>query len=439
MPVTRPASPAAAATSGFATLVDGIFLVDASSGGTIPDLLGGNPLNVVNAVYTTDAVIGKSLRSSGSGIQVVSNIAPNATIGAYPFAAGCVFTASGVSGTNNGLFSLIDSAGDRQSGGLFAICYYDSAGSVFLTWRVLAGDSPAGVTGIGSVDTSGAINGLGWRVDGNNAITICVNGAISHTVFGAENDASFDATFRLRGTSLLGDVNFSQGTVAFDCDTHLNMSLMWRAHGANPNDAAIQAWTADPWTILAVSGGSTAVTTNGPSSGQINVASTNFNIGVNGATISGTLVVTPHSDKAGTFSPTTVSLTTGSPTATCTFTPTAAGAHSITTTNNGGLTNSTPLTYAVSATASITFTLVASATDSTPQAGLSSLHWRWTDITDVNSAAPPTDEGNTATTNGSGVCTISLPHSALTSGGTGFLEIWNAAKTLRGAAFVTVT
>lgn len=254
MPTSRPASPASASLTGIASVVNTIYLVDAVSGSTIPDLLGGNALSVTNAVYTTDAVIGKSLRSSGSGIQAATNAGD--IISSYPFSGGCIFTSAGVSGANNGLFSLIDSAGDRQSGGLFAICYYDSTGAVYLTWRVLAGDSPYGVTGIGSLNTDGTINAIGYRVDGKNAITICVNGSISHTVFQAANDASFDVTFRLEGTSILGDVNFTQTTTSFDCDTHLNMALMWRAHGSNPTDSQIQTWSADPWSILAGASGS---------------------------------------------------------------------------------------------------------------------------------------------------------------------------------------
>lgn len=100
--------------------------------------------------------------------------------------------------------------------------------------------------------------------------------------------------------------------------------------------------------------GATAVTLSGPASGITNQASSNFTVGANGA-ISGTVTVTPASTLAGTFTPTTVQISAAAPTATFTFTPTVDGAHSITLTNDGGLTN--PSAHAYSAAASSTLTI----------------------------------------------------------------------------------
>ena len=101
-------------------------------------------------------------------------------------------------------------------------------------------------------------------------------------------------------------------------------------------------------------GPATGITTSGPSGGTVGAASTNFTVGVTpaGGTISGTVIVTP-SDSAGggTFAPTTVSVTTASPTATFTYTPASVGAKTISVTNNGGLTNPANLTYTVTAAA----------------------------------------------------------------------------------------
>lgn len=98
-------------------------------------------------------------------------------------------------------------------------------------------------------------------------------------------------------------------------------------------------------TYTATSGAATAVTMSGPSSGTVSVASTNFTIGANG-TITGTVVVTP-SDAAngGTFTPTTVSISSGTPTATFTYTPASTGVKTISITNNGGLTNPSNISY----------------------------------------------------------------------------------------------
>jgi hypothetical protein len=202
-------------------------------------------------------------------------------------------------------------------------------------------------------------------------------------------------------------------------------------------DAALEAQTGDPWIILAGAGGATTVTATGPSSGAVNAASTNFSIGVNATPISGTLTVTPASNKAGTFSPTTVSLTTGSPSATCTFTPTVSGAHTISFTNNGSLTN--PSTIAYTVRPAVTFELVASPTDSTPQASLTAIHWMSRDVTDADNGAAPTDHGNAATTNGSGIATIPLPNSTLTNGQNCMVVYHNAAGTTGGIYIGPVT
>lgn len=106
----------------------------------------------------------------------------------------------------------------------------------------------------------------------------------------------------------------------------------------------------------------TGVTMAGPTGGATSVASTNFTVGVTpvGSAITGTVIVTPSDGGGGgTFSPTSVNLTTGAPTATFTYTPSAtAGARTISVTNNGSLTDPSNITYtsaAAVAPAAITF------------------------------------------------------------------------------------
>lgn len=114
----------------------------------------------------------------------------------------------------------------------------------------------------------------------------------------------------------------------------------------------------------------TGVALTGPTTGAVSVASTNFTVGVTpvGGTITGTVVVTPSdSGGGGTFSPTSVSLTTASPSATFTYTPSAtAGARSITVTNNGSLTNPAAITYTSTAAAVTAYTITGQGT--TPNA-----------------------------------------------------------------------
>ena len=93
----------------------------------------------------------------------------------------------------------------------------------------------------------------------------------------------------------------------------------------------------------------TAVTMTGPTTGTVGVASTNFTIGANGV-ITGTVVVTPSDAGAGgTFTPTSVSISSASPTGTFTYNAASTGAKTISVTNNGSLTNPSNITYTASA------------------------------------------------------------------------------------------
>lgn len=102
----------------------------------------------------------------------------------------------------------------------------------------------------------------------------------------------------------------------------------------------------------ATAAAATAITlTNAsPASGAVGVASNNLTVGANGI-ITGTIVVTPSDGGAsGTFTPTTVSISSGTPTATFTYTPASpTGAKTISVTNDGGLLNPSSVTYTATA------------------------------------------------------------------------------------------
>lgn len=93
----------------------------------------------------------------------------------------------------------------------------------------------------------------------------------------------------------------------------------------------------------------TAVTMSGPSSGTVNIASTNFTTGANG-TITGTVRVTPSDGGGGgTFIPSYVDISSGTPTATFTYTAASTGGKTISVTNNGGLSNPSNITFTAAA------------------------------------------------------------------------------------------
>jgi len=107
----------------------------------------------------------------------------------------------------------------------------------------------------------------------------------------------------------------------------------------------------------ATAAASITVTPPSPASGVVGVASGSWTVGADG-TITGTVVVTPSdSGGGGTFSPTTVSISSGSPTGTFTYTPASSGAKSISVTNDGSLSNPGASTYTATGGAATALTL----------------------------------------------------------------------------------
>jgi hypothetical protein len=101
----------------------------------------------------------------------------------------------------------------------------------------------------------------------------------------------------------------------------------------------------------------TATTLNGPGSGTTGVASTLFTVGLNGPPV-GTVIVTPSDGGAGgSFTPVTVALSTGTPTATFTYTPASPGVKTLTLTNNASLSNPPLWAYTSNAVGATTLTL----------------------------------------------------------------------------------
>jgi hypothetical protein len=96
----------------------------------------------------------------------------------------------------------------------------------------------------------------------------------------------------------------------------------------------------------------------GPTTGNVGVTSAPFTVTLSGAAI-GTVTVTPSAGVGvGTFTPTSVNLTTGSPSNTFTYTPPSAGTKTISVTNTGGLADPAPLTYTVADVTHLLNTLI---------------------------------------------------------------------------------
>lgn len=101
----------------------------------------------------------------------------------------------------------------------------------------------------------------------------------------------------------------------------------------------------------------TAYTFTGPSSGEVNLASTNFTVTPNGNATG--ITVTPASDGAGSFTPASVTFT-GTAARTFTYTPTSTtgSPHTLSVTDDGGLTDPAAIDYTVNAAADLLSGLV---------------------------------------------------------------------------------
>ena len=127
--------------------------------------------------------------------------------------------------------------------------------------------------------------------------------------------------------------------------------------------------------IVSASGSATSVVISNasPATGQVGQLSNNFTVGANG-TITGTVAVTPSDNGGGgSFVPTVVNISSGSPTATFKYLPGATGAKSITTSNNGALSDPAAVTYTVTAAAATTLTVTLTTDGITPIPNLTGL------------------------------------------------------------------
>jgi hypothetical protein len=92
---------------------------------------------------------------------------------------------------------------------------------------------------------------------------------------------------------------------------------------------------------------------SGPSSGGVGVPSAPFTVQLpSGGAAAGGIIITPHegllTDAPVTpFNPNTVTISTGTPSATFVYTPASTGVKTLYVTNNSGLTDPSPLTYTV--------------------------------------------------------------------------------------------
>ena len=93
------------------------------------------------------------------------------------------------------------------------------------------------------------------------------------------------------------------------------------------------------------------VNLTGPTTGLNNTSSSDFSVAANGAIVADVIVTPSDAGNGGTFTPSTITLTSASLSGTFKYTPTSNGAKTISITNSGNLQNSPALTYTVTTAA----------------------------------------------------------------------------------------
>lgn len=176
--------------------------------------------------------------------------------------------------------------------------------------------------------------------------SVAANGAITGTVVVTPDDNGGGGTFS--PTSINLSSGSPTGTFTYAAASAGAKSVGVTNNGALTNPADI--------TFTASAAAATAITLTGPTAGAVGSPSSAFSVAANGV-ITGTVVVTPSDSAAGgTFTPSSVSINSASPTATFTYTASSPGAKSISTSDNGGLTDPTPISYTASASLPYTVT-----------------------------------------------------------------------------------
>ena len=185
------------------------------------------------------------------------------------------------------------------------------------------------------------------------------------------------------------------------------------------NDAGLE--DPSPRTFTAVS---STYLLSGPSSGVISVPSTNFTVALPaGGAVAGTVTVTPHDGGGGgTFTPSTVNLTTAAPSATFTYTPATTGAKTIGVSNSGGLTNPGSLTYTVAIAQHLLNTLISYWTLDEASTGVTNIA-RFDSTASANHLDDPHFCASAAGKIGSGVLIVSAAGDFLTRPNNSTLQV----------------
>jgi lysophospholipase L1-like esterase len=226
-----------------------------------------------------------------------------------------------VVGTANAAATIRATMGTSRESYLSVLQFRPDAGE---TITLEAGPS-AGSAGSGSLLQSGNISPTG-----NDFVVV----AAGH------NAAGFPLTGeQIADAAAAGYVRNGKAGIWYSFFTANQTAIHGQASFAD-NDS----WVCDILAIKSAGEAGPTYTLTGPSGGVVGVESSNFTIAVTG-TIASTIFTPSDSSGGGTFSPTSRTLSGVSPSGTFTYTPGTSGTKSISTTNDGGLTDPSPVSY----------------------------------------------------------------------------------------------
>lgn len=282
-------------------------------------------------IYRLGASLATTLLATSAGTYTYTNNSDIANVVLSKSGTGATVTVTLKIGGAT-VVSYADTDASRVTGNGYAGFWFSTTGTATGIWvqDVVAADASTSAT---SVTLSGPSSGSVGTASTN--FTVGADGTITGTVTVTPSDSGSGGTFTPTTVNISSGSPTTTFTYTAASSGAKTISVTNNGGLSNPS----------PITYTATSGAATALTLSGPSSGAVSTASTNFTVAANGSLASSVNVTPSDSSSGGTFTPLSLTLTSGSTSGTFTYTPSSTGVKSISITNTGGLTNPSALTY----------------------------------------------------------------------------------------------